>query len=123
MGGRGAKSDTNSTQLSLKQVALFNEIAEIRKTANSIRDLMDGMSGFGEGKAVQHKKQCYCCEEYSLPVKSEYKKCKVCGWIDDPYQNQHPDSLLGKNTITLTEARKRYYAQHKTNENLEDVSI
>lgn len=41
-------------------------------------------------------KKCFCCGEYTIPINIEYTICSVCGWIDDKYQNTHPDSLNGK---------------------------
>jgi hypothetical protein len=51
---------------------------------------------------------CMCCGEYTIPVESEYEKCPVCGWIDDPHQNVHPDEKEGMNPISLNEARSMY---------------
>jgi len=51
---------------------------------------------------------CECCKTYSIHIETEYEKCPVCGWIDDPYQNTHPDAKDGKNPISLNEAKKMY---------------
>ncbi|WP_394697974.1 CPCC family cysteine-rich protein [uncultured Sphaerochaeta sp.] len=56
---------------------------------------------------------CACCKHYSIPIDSEYEVCPVCGWIDDPYQNAHPNSTEGKNSISLDEAKKAYLVQHQ----------
>jgi rubrerythrin len=56
---------------------------------------------------------CACCGEYTIPINSEYEICPVCGWIADPYQNAHPDSTEGKNSICLHEARKMHQTRHR----------
>lgn len=53
--------------------------------------------------------QCCCCEEFTIPRGSQNEICSICGWIDDNYQNTHPDSLNGKNPFTLSEARRKYH--------------
>ncbi len=109
MGGRGSSSGADSRQITMDRVLLINEVAEIRDIANGIRASIEGIGGSSGGVPVLHKKQCFCCEEFSLPVLSEYEECAVCGWVDDPYQNKHPDSLNGKNLLSLNEARKQYF--------------
>lgn len=58
------------------------------------------------------KKKCFCCGEYTIPYRTENEICPVCGWIDDAYQNKHPDSLNGKNSLSLKEAREMYRSEH-----------
>lgn len=58
------------------------------------------------------KKKCFCCGEYTIYSRAENEACPVCGWIDDSYQNKHPDSLNGKNAISLKEAREIYRREH-----------
>lgn len=53
--------------------------------------------------------QCCCCGEFTIPRGSQNEICSICGWIDDNYQNTHPDSLNGKNPLTLSKARKQYH--------------
>lgn len=108
MGGRGASSGVNPKQITLDRILLIKEIAEIRDVADKIRVSIDGIETSSGGAPIVPKKQCFCCEEFSLPALSEYEKCEICGWIDDPYQNKHPDSLNGKNSITLNKAREQY---------------
>jgi hypothetical protein len=50
-------------------------------------------------------KTCTCCNEYTIPFGSTYERCPLCNWIDDPYQNMHPESKEGKNAITLSQAK------------------
>jgi hypothetical protein len=67
-------------------------------------------------KEIQKKSifgACACCKHYTIPIDSEYEKCPVCGWIDDPYQNMHYDSTEGKNPISLNEAKKVYLVHHQ----------
>jgi hypothetical protein len=65
-----------------------------------------GVGGAGGLGLPTRNKKCSCCGENSIPVRTEYTVCPVCGWIDDPYQNKHPDSLNGQNAISLKEARE-----------------
>ncbi len=71
-------------------------------------------SGLISGPEVQIKlKKCACCGEYTIPVGSSHHKCSNCGWIDDEFQNTHPDSLNGPNPITLNQARENYQQTHQ----------
>ena len=71
-----------------------------------------GAGGAGELDLPIRKKKCFCCGEYTIPIETEGEVCPICGWIDDPYQNRHLDSLDGKNTISLKEAREIYKCKH-----------
>jgi hypothetical protein len=55
-------------------------------------------------------KTCACCNEFTIPFGSSYERCPLCDWIDDPYQNMHPDSKEGKNAITLNQAKALSYS-------------
>jgi hypothetical protein len=71
--------------------------------------------GVGGGAASpQLYKKCACCGEYTIPLGSEYEICPVCGWVDDNYQNINPDSLDGKNPVSLLQA-KNTYQQNRIN--------
>ena len=109
MGGRGASTGIDTRQFTIDQIIFRNEVMQVRNAADKIRDSMNNIGGVSGGVPSIRKKQCFCCENFTLPASTEYVQCEVCGWIDDPYQNKHTDSLLGKNLITLLEARKQYY--------------
>lgn len=51
---------------------------------------------------------CPCCGKYKLPTVGDYDICHVCGWEDDPFQGEKPDSIYGANKMSLNEARKAY---------------
>lgn len=86
------------------QHSLFDKVA--------VRSKMDGITvgpTAGGSIAIATKiKPCFCCGAFSLPAISEYEVCDICGWIDDPYQNKHPDSTNGRNPISLNDAREQY---------------
>jgi len=52
--------------------------------------------------------RCACCEQYTLHPALENEQCTTCGWINDLFQNTHPDSLQGQNAITLSVARQQW---------------
>lgn len=110
MGGRGASSGANPQQVTMEQYIMMNNVEKIRKETDAIRATMDksDMGSGGKVSAMPKKKKCSCCEEYTLPRHSQYAICDICGWIDDPFQNKHPDSLDGRNALALNQARKKY---------------
>lgn len=85
------------------QTTIFDKLP-VRTKSNEVV----GVAGGGVASATRMK-QCYCCEEYTIPTGTENEICPICGWIDDKFQNTHPDSLNGKNPLTLGEARKQYH--------------
>jgi len=113
MGGRGRSSGVGVRQLTIEDALFQNMIHEIIQEGISKRESMgDSGGGVGAGSPALYKK-CACCGEYTIPATSEYETCLICGWIDDKYQNTHPDSLDGKNEITLSQARS-LFQQTKT---------
>jgi hypothetical protein len=53
-------------------------------------------------------KVCACCDEKTLPEDSISRICPVCGWEDDPIQNDDPDYAGGANPISLDEAKQAF---------------
>jgi hypothetical protein len=53
-------------------------------------------------------KECACCDEKTLPEDSISRICPVCGWEDDPIQNDDPDYAGGANHISLNEAKQAF---------------
>lgn len=51
---------------------------------------------------------CPVCKKYEFPFQNSYEICKVCGWIDDRYQEQNPNEDCLANTMSLEEARTAY---------------
>ena len=113
MGSRGRSSGVDQRQISLNTVLLMANVERIKNEADIIRASMDFSSG---GGAVSTKmKQCFCCEEYSIPIGTEYEVCPICEWIDDKLQNSNPDSVEGRNSISLEEAKQRYFDRNNPN--------
>jgi hypothetical protein len=55
-----------------------------------------------------NRKACACCDEKTLPEDSISRICPVCGWEDDPIQNDDPDYAGGANHISLNEAQRAF---------------
>jgi hypothetical protein len=53
-------------------------------------------------------KKCMCCQRNSLPSRSAYEICPVCGWQDDDIQNDDPDLEGGANEMSLNQAKEAY---------------
>ncbi|MDC3958222.1 hypothetical protein KEG38_30465 [Polyangium jinanense] len=51
---------------------------------------------------------CPCCGLLTLPDRGHYEICDVCGWEDDPIQDQMPDREGGANAVSLNQARRNY---------------
>ena len=47
---------------------------------------------------------CPCCETTPIPNRGEYDICEVCGWEDDPFQDENRDDL-GANDLPLRDAK------------------
>lgn len=106
MGGRGTDSKVNSNQLSMEYLVKKSMIKEIINNSEEIRNSMEALnSGIGNKNRYLYKK-CACCREYTIPFETTYETCHICGWIDDDYQNNNPNSIEGRNPISLREAKK-----------------
>lgn len=57
---------------------------------------------------MQTKRQCPCCDHFTLDSPGEYDICPVCFWEDDGTDVDTPDSHSGPNHMTLREARKNF---------------
>jgi len=110
MGGRGRESGRESRQLTIEDVQRQQKVSETIKEYAKKRIEMESTGGGVGGTRSTPKllRKCACCGEYTIPVDSLNYECPVCGWIDDAFQNSNPDSLEGKNLISLNEARARY---------------
>ncbi|GMO51072.1 MAG: hypothetical protein Pg6C_15550 [Treponemataceae bacterium] len=54
-------------------------------------------------------RQCACCGQKTLnPALKFHGICPVCGWEDDPIQNDDPSYEGGANTINLITARQAF---------------
>lgn len=110
MGGRGTPAHPYGQQMKINQyIKEQSENAEIERI-KTIRD-QNGMIGIGAGGTSGNYglKRCACCDNFSIPIGSKYETCSICGWVDDEYQNMHPKSSNGKNTVSLEESRKKYH--------------
>lgn len=115
MGGRGKSSGLeNPKQITLDDELEKQSIQDIIKKSIMNRKELLSLEGIGNGSVPSSTtlKKCACCGEYTLPVNIEYAVCSICGWIDDKYQNTHPDSLNGKNSLTLNQAKGIYKTQN-----------
>lgn len=108
MGGRGRSSGLGARQVTMEHMMKQSRITDILQASQMSRNLMTESGSAGGGAALPIFKKCVCCREYTIPFGTNYSICSNCGWVDDPYQNRHPDSLKGANMITLSQARKAY---------------
>ena len=54
------------------------------------------------------KLQCPCCGESTIEERNDNEICPICGWEDDWWDSNNPDSLPSCNWLTLNEARKMF---------------
>lgn len=103
MGGRGIYLSEDNTQIKMADYIQSVEINSVKEKWDNYRAAnCEGMGGNTGGQVL--KKRCACCRQYTLPAFSEYEKCPVCDWIDDPAQNQDPSLQIGCNPTSLREA-------------------
>ena len=57
---------------------------------------------------MDQKFKCPCCGQMTLDDERENDICQVCGWEDDWWDSNNPDSLPSCNWLTLNEARKLF---------------
>ena len=107
MGGRGIQARPGLHQTTLLEVERQSAIANIIEE-RKLQITQEGSAGVGGVQSPRLLKKCACCGEYTLMAGTNYEECSICGWIDDPLQNQNPNSNSGKNAISLTEARLLY---------------
>ena len=115
MGSRGRKSCADTRQYSMEDMARFSRISRIIAESDAARKAMitAGNAGTDGSPSPSIFKKCACCREFTIPAGTRYERCPNCNWIDDPYQNTHPNSYNGMNRITLSQARKEYARQNK----------
>lgn len=119
MGGRGRDSGLGARQLTISDALRQHTISDIIQESNAQRAALIG-SGFDGSESPRLFRKCACCGEYTIPMGSKYEECPICNWIDDEYQNSHPDSLNGKNAISLLQAKSSYHT--KQSQHSEEVN-
>jgi hypothetical protein len=62
----------------------------------------------------QQNKNCACCGFPTLPQDSLFEICPICGWQDDPVQNDDPDFSGSANDQSLGDYQAQWLASHKT---------
>ena len=113
MGGRGKPSGVQH-QLSIQDQMLRAEVSSII----SSRDMEIENSGndhspksisavLGSTQTYSDNRTCFCCGTYSIPYNSVQFICPICGWIDDIFQNSHPDSVIGPNVCSLNQMKEK----------------
>ena len=75
----------------------------------------DAVKYFEAAATVQSKRvsidgyfACPCCEKLTLGEAGGYEICDVCGWEDDPVQEDQPDLSGGANGMSLSKARENF---------------
>ena len=56
---------------------------------------------------------CPVCKKYEFDESGDSCICKVCGWENDPVQDDHPDWGGFANQMSLNEAREAYKSGEK----------
>ena len=52
-------------------------------------------------------RDCPCCDAQKVFMgQSTYQICEICGWEDDPFQEQNPDVAGGANAAGLHQAKE-----------------
>lgn len=65
-------------------------------------------------KACEKKQRsCACC---GAPIAEKYEICDLCGWEDDPVQNNDPEFAGGANQDCLNDYRRKYLEKTKKTE-------
>ncbi len=54
------------------------------------------------------KHKCPVCNKYDFSESGSYEICPVCGWEDDPVQEDDPAYSGGANLMSLNEAKTAY---------------
>ncbi|OAA83566.1 CPCC family cysteine-rich protein [Clostridium ljungdahlii] len=103
MGGRGKSLSLNYKQIDIKNYKDRLEIEDIMHNADIVRQALNAINRDSSETSLFRK--CYCCEEHIIPINSFHKKCNICGWIDDDYQNINPNSHDGPNELSLNESK------------------
>ena len=118
MGGRGRSSGLGARQMTIEEVQNHHRIIKIvQESAQRRKDIENGGGvGSSSGTSSRLLRKCMCCGEYTIPVGSEYEVCCTCGWIDDKYQNSHPESLNGRNPMTLSQMKDMYWDKQMEDE-------
>jgi hypothetical protein len=57
---------------------------------------------------MQYNRKCACCGNSLSPYLKFFDICAVCGWEDDPIQNDDPTYSGGANHISLIEAQQAF---------------
>lgn len=107
MGGRGKTLEKNYRQQDINKLTQYIEVKNIIDDSEIIRKSLEGIGNGSRGGMPLYKK-CACCEQYTILVSEENAVCFICGWIDDGFQNTHPNSNNGKNPISLNVAKEQY---------------
>jgi hypothetical protein len=68
----------------------------------------DKLSYIGRYNSMQYNRKCACCGNSLSPYLKFFDICDVCGWEDDPIQNDDPDYDGGANHISLNEAKQAF---------------
>lgn len=68
---------------------------------------------YTSGKS-EEPQSCPCCNSAVLTSRREYEICEICGWEDDPAQNDDPDYRGGANRLSLSQARFAWTARKTT---------
>jgi anaerobic ribonucleoside-triphosphate reductase len=70
----------------------------------------------------QKTKKCACCGFLTLPEDSLFEICPICGWQDDPVQNDDPDYSGGANSQSLNAYKIQWVSDHKRKNRKQEIA-
>lgn len=59
-------------------------------------------------KELDQKHLCPVCGKFEFESRLSFEICDECGWQDDVFDEDDPDSISGANEMSLEEAREAY---------------
>lgn len=57
---------------------------------------------------ISYPKKCSCCRMGDIT--EIYQTCPICGWVEDPEQNENPQMKNGRNAKSFEEYYKEFAA-------------
>lgn len=57
---------------------------------------------------MDEKHKCPVCGQFDFDEYASLEICEICGWQDDMYQVNNPDTTVGANWVSFNEAKRNY---------------
>lgn len=59
-------------------------------------------------KRLNENHKCPVCGKFEFDHRLSCEICEICGWQDDVFDEDDPDSISGANQMSVDEAREAY---------------